>query len=132
MSLANTIPIEQVPKTYEQLDQGTVFNRTKENFSHKVDGKPISIKSNGSITLSLGYAVIMAEHLAKKMVAVEHEKFLKETLADEKLPDATKEKLLTSGIPKYNRRVEGFVKKILKIKKNVDLGTEEKEDEQDA
>ena len=116
MSTTNTIDIEQVPRTYEYTDIGIVTNPLKKDFSHKYNGKVITIKAGKKITKALPIAVLMAEHLAKYIVAEKHEKYLQEVEKSDK-PEKIKENIIISGIPEYDKKIKEQVDKILVIEK---------------
>lgn len=114
MSTTNTVDIERVPRTYEFTDIGVVKNPMKKDFVHLYDGKPITIKAGKEITKALPIAVLMAEHLARYIIAEKHEAELKKVRASD-MDEKLKENIIIAGIPEYDKKIKEQVDKLLTV-----------------
>lgn len=66
--MSQTVPLSKVPKDVNDLLAKRVYNPMKVDFTHKFDGKAITIKAGESYDCAENVAVHLAKHLARRIV----------------------------------------------------------------
>ena len=123
MAEDNVTPIEQVPKDFDELATGVITSPLHKPFKWTFDGQEVVVpgmkkvkqgnkmiwRKNPSKPVPLKAAMLLAHHIAQKIVRKEHRDKI-EAEKDEK----KREKLEAEAIPNYKKKCWEIQKEIVK------------------
>ena len=113
--MQNTTPIARVPKDYDPMKIAEVKNPFDEDFTHSYDGQPITIPAGKVLQAPEPIARLMAEHIARKQVRMEHEQ-LREVKKKELGENSENfAKFDRSAIVLFEQKVEEKIAKIMTV-----------------
>lgn len=115
--MATAVSLREVPKDHDNLKIYRVYNPLSEKYVHRFNGEEMVIESGESMVATENVCVLIARHLAKKVVELIAEDELEEVL--KKIDPSKRNTIRMKPIQNYVERV-AEVSKILVLEESLD------------